>query len=309
MKAKVILFWSLLFVLTASLFAIVFIPNECEKPYDIVVNIFGGAILALLICTIEYNREKQIMMEDFGRAAKRILSEINKFPFFELENAIGYVSNNDELAKNCLRRKWQIGCSKLIPSEIINNRDLEVNPFSSVDGLNIEEQERLFFENVNTNVALIEDCMRIYIDFVEKDFTEFWNFETRSAFLLPSRKRNELLKKIYDDFDNMRNKIIERVYHFREYLKTSNGNSLVMTHFLEELNGMFFVSEVVEGKNGTVGTRWLVTKRLYYKSFSNDLQKFSCLVYGKEKKYKEVEDGWGQSRLLAKEVDNGKVIT
>lgn len=88
--------------------------------------------------------------------------------------------------------------------------------------------------------------INIYINIAEKDYNEFWNSYKKLGFIIDLKWKKRL--NIYYNFyyylyNEKLDKIIEKVYHFKEYKKSDDGNYPINKNFLLELQKEIFYYE------------------------------------------------------------------
>ena len=92
MKAKKWLTMITLVITAVSLFIAVIIgKNSNCITYDIAMAIFGGAILGFIMSLIEYYVERQRAMEEFWLQATKILNELKKIKYLDVDAPINLI--------------------------------------------------------------------------------------------------------------------------------------------------------------------------------------------------------------------------
>lgn len=138
--------------------------------------------------------------------------------------------------------------------------------------------------NMYDNNGDIEKSIESVIEMANYDYVLLDNAYGNIDFIFSNRK---LRKYIYDDIykpiTDMKNLIIDKTFHFKEYKKAANGNLNVMKIFIEEINQVLMFKEYkeVQSSDGTI-CKIEYSYNKFVRNIKKELNtKYYRIMYGK----------------------------
>lgn len=229
----------------------------------------------------EYYVEKRKAMEEFWLQSNKILKELRKIKYLELDAPV-------ELIKDALLEEqanyWNAKFPLLIDDSGITHKAksaliswFEENiPMSFNEDSDIEaELEKYYSASLKTYKDTFLRCMRSYQDASSIDLGLIDNAYGNLDFIISN---HSIRKYAYNNiFDKMRKFVYqfrEEAYHF-DLLNDGKGNFAVCVSKVVDLNKLFFAAKDVKA-HGYVNT---LVYQTAFDEIESELEKFRCKIY------------------------------
>lgn len=255
-------------------------PMNCIS-YDVSMALLGSAVLGFIMSLTEYYVEKRKAMEEFWLQSNKILKELRKIKYLELDAPV-------ELIKDALLEEqanyWNAKFPLLIDDSGITHKAksaliswFEENiPMSFNEDSDIEaELEKYYSASLKTYKDTFLRCMRSYQDASSIDLGLIDNAYGNLDFIISN---HSIRKYAYNNiFDKMRKFVYqfrEEAYHF-DLLNDGKGNFAVCVSKVVDLNKLFFAAKDVKA-HGYVNT---LVYQTAFDEIESELEKFRCKIY------------------------------
>lgn len=249
--------------------------------YDVSMALLGSAVLGFIMSLTEYYVEKRKAMEEFWLQSNKILKELRKIKYLELDAPV-------ELIKDALLEEqanyWNAKFPLLIDDSGITHKAksaliswFEENiPMSFNEDSDIEaELEKYYSASLKTYKDTFLRCMRSYQDASSIDLGLIDNAYGNLDFIISN---HSIRKYAYNNiFDKMRKFVYqfrEEAYHF-DLLNDGKGNFAVCVSKVVDLNKLFFAAKDVKA-HGYVNT---LVYQTAFDEIESELEKFRCKIY------------------------------
>ena len=249
--------------------------------YDISMALLGSAVLGFIMSLTEYYVEKRKAMEEFWLQSSKILKELRKIKYLELDAPI-------ELIKDALLEEqtndWTAKFPLCIDDSGITHKAknaliswFEENiPMSFNEDSDIEaELEKYYNASLKNYKDTFLRCMKSYQDASSIDLGMIDNAYGNLDFIISNRSiRLCAYNKIFDKMRKFVYQFIEEAYHFN-LLNDGKGNFAVCASKVVDLNKLFFTAKDVE-VHGYVNT---LVYQTAFDEIESELEKFRCKIY------------------------------
>lgn len=282
MKAKKWLTMITLVITAVSLFIAVIIgKNSNCITYDIAMAIFGGAILGFIMSLIEYYVERQRAMEEFWLQATKILNELKKIKYLDVDAPINLIVDAMyEDDTNTLKEKFHfLNEEEKISVNAKKNliywyeKNIPI-PFDENTDVNMR-LNRLYDSKMAGYKEVFLQCMNSYREASMVELGNFDNAYGNLDFIIANKYiRKKAYELIYDRLRKIVYQFQFEAYHFN-LLEDGKGNFPVCILKVSKLNQEYFLQkeEKIQGYTNT-----LIFQNVF-DDLEDSLEKFRCRTY------------------------------
>lgn len=274
MRSKIIAIWSLLtltvFSLALAIFSTLIDLHDCGIVSNVSYGVFGSSLVSFIIVLIEYITQLKRTEENFYVEYNEFLSNLINIKYLCIKKE--EIALSKYLTNKKMFWKYDSEGKETFINEFINDlykNDTFLKNYSSVD------LEKFIDNKANDFETRLLETIKLFVKFSEINLL---NLDRHFAdlFYLFNNKKQRL--KIYDTLylpaHEIKQAILRRACHFRDYIDGKGQNTAVMTNMVDELNKEIFKEE---NKGNSV-----VVFAEKYDQLSDELLKFYCKMYKKE---------------------------
>lgn len=196
--------------------------------YDIVMAVFGSALLGFIMSLTEYFVEKRRAMECFWQEARDALIKLRKVKYIDITAPV-------ELVHACFQEEWSNGFRKIIDPTAKDDAKtaliswFEENiPMSWTEDDDIDaELDRFYDVQMEGYRETYMRCIDSYIDASKTDLGPLGNAYGNLDFLFCNKSiRSKAFSDIYEKIRNLRNQLLTESNHFLRLI-SGQGNFAV----------------------------------------------------------------------------------
>ena len=276
MKAKKWLTLITFFVSMLSVIGVFLLFPYRPVWYDILLALFGSAVLGFIMSLTEYFSARRYAMESFWNEAFDCMNKLRKIKFYLPDEPTALIQ--DCLSEQSLN-EWNVPLGNAKETKAREALISHTSHYIPAESNDYEKELDDWFDAViQKNIKLLEECTASYIHFVDNfDLGNLGNAYGRMDFLFANPSiRQSAYDKILKAMRDIRDQVTNKASHFR-LVNTGGGNLRVCINQLLELNDLLFRFDRLGANDESVSVYRKAVDEL-----DDNLELFRAKIYNKK---------------------------